>query len=325
MSVGIGYRRSDLWRERIGFRTTARGTLETALLFDFELDFQSFRTERTFVNFYTKYEGSPQMDFYGQGSSSVESSRTSYLLDDLAADMNAGFEIFKSFRAGLTGGVVRVHTGSGKRGGVPSTEEIFPPEEVPGLGEDTTFLRWGGFLAIDYRDSRDGPRSGGVYGARFRRYSDRDLNKYSFRQTEFELQQYIPYFNKTRVIALRLATVLSFPKEGERIPFYMQPTLGGNDDLRGFARYRFYDDHSIFASVEHRWHAFAGLDMAIFVDAGKVVSRKAEIDFTDLEYAYGIGFRFRLQDAVFMRIDFAGSREGFRFMWTFSDIFRIRY
>jgi len=39
MSVGIGYRRSDLWRERIGYRATARGTLQGAYMLDFNLDF----------------------------------------------------------------------------------------------------------------------------------------------------------------------------------------------------------------------------------------------------------------------------------------------
>jgi outer membrane protein assembly factor BamA len=218
-----------------------------------------------------------------------------------------------------------VHTGKGKRGGVPSTEEIFGPQEVPGLGQDTTFLRWGGFVVYDWRDYPNGPKRGGVYGARYREYSDRDLDQFSFKQGEFEFQQYIPYFNRTRVIAIRLATIVTFEKEGQQIPFYMQPKLGGNDDLRGFERYRFYDDHLIFASVEHRWHAFSGLDMALFVDAGKVVSEKSQIDFSGLKYSGGIGFRFRLQNAVIMRIDFAGGSEGFRFMWTFSDIFRIKY
>jgi hypothetical protein len=325
MTVGIGYRRTDLWRDRIGWRVTARGTPRLATMLDFELDFQSLRTDRTFLKFYGKYESSPRMDYYGQGMGSLKENRTSYRLEDVTFDFNAGFEIFKNFRAGITGGARGVHTGSGKRGGVPSTHELFDSESAPGLGEDTTYIRWGGFLYYDWRDYRNGPKSGGVYGVRFRQSSDRELKKYSFKQTEFEFQQYIPYFNKTRTIAMRLAVVLSFPTEGDFVPFYSQPTIGGNDDLRGFERYRFHDDHSIFASIEHRWYAFSGLDMAIFADAGKVVPRKADIDFTDLKYSGGIGFRARLRNAVVMRVDLAYGNEGFRFMWTFSDIYKLRY
>ena len=46
-TAGLGYRRSDLWAERLGYRATGRGTLQGAYLFDFNLDFQGLKTERT--------------------------------------------------------------------------------------------------------------------------------------------------------------------------------------------------------------------------------------------------------------------------------------
>ena len=42
-TAGLGYRRSDLWAERLGYRATARGTLQGAYLFDFNLDFQGLQ------------------------------------------------------------------------------------------------------------------------------------------------------------------------------------------------------------------------------------------------------------------------------------------
>ncbi len=325
MSVGVGYRRTDIWRDRIGYRATARGTFQWAYMLDFELDFQQLKTNRTFVKLYSKVESSPQMDYYGQGQDSSESDRTSYLFDDISVDLNVGFELFPNFNLGATAGLYSALTGTGSRSGVPSTEEVFNRFNTPGLGEETDYFRWGGFFTFDYRDIPGGPKSGGFYGARFRRYSDEVKTQFSFEQLELQLQQYIPYFNKSRVIAIRVFTVMSFTDFGERVPFYMQPKLGGNDSLRGFARYRFYDNNMILATVEHRWHVFSGLDMALFVDAGKVTRKKADLDFSDLDYSGGIGFRFKLRNAVIMRIDFAGSREGFRFMWTFSDIFKVRW
>jgi len=119
--------------------------------------------------------------------------------------------------------------------------------------------------------------------------------------------------------------VLSFSENDEAVPIYFQPTLGGNDDLRGYARYRFTDNHALFASVEHRWYVFSGLDMAVFADAGKVRKYKGQINFADLRYSAGIGFRAKFKDSTIMRIDFARGREGFRAMWTFSDIFNVKY
>ena len=89
--------------------------------------------------------------------------------------------------------------------------------------------------------------------------------------------------------------------------------------------YRFRDDHSVNLSVEHRWHAFSFLDMALFGDAGKVVPLKRDVDPSNLHYSGGIGFRVRLRSAIITRIDFATSEEGFRMIWTFSDIFNPKF
>jgi outer membrane protein assembly factor BamA len=93
--------------------------------------------------------------------------------------------------------------------------------------------------------------------------------QFAFRQSEYEVQKYLPYFNGGRVLAIRGSVVLSFPKEGDAVPLYLQPTLGGSDELRGFVSYRFRDYHSLSVSVEHRWHAFSFLDMSLFADAGR--------------------------------------------------------
>src|SRR4030095_13514207 len=55
-TAGVGYRRSDLWAERLGYRATVRGTLQKAYMFDFNLDFQGLNTGCTGVTWSTKYE-----------------------------------------------------------------------------------------------------------------------------------------------------------------------------------------------------------------------------------------------------------------------------
>ena len=319
MSVGIGYRRTDIWNDRLAYHATARGTLQNAWMLDGELDFPKLRSEKGYITLYSKFESSPQMDFYGEGIDSNQDDRTSYSLDTLSFDGNAAYELFNNFRLGITGGILDVATGTGRN--KPSTEEVFNP---PGLGENTYYLRFGGFVLYDYRDHPGGPKSGGFYAARFRKYSDRELDKFNFKQAEFEIQQYIPYFNKTRVIAIRLKTTLAFAGDDGVVPFYLQPKLGGNDDLRSFDRYRYYDNNYLIANVEHRWYAFTGLNVAVFADAGTVSNRKADVDFSDMRYSGGIGLRFRLQNSVIMRIDFAFGNEGARFMWTFADIFKLK-
>jgi len=318
-SFGAGYRRTDILRDLIGVRGTARGTFQQAYMFDLEIDVQKLRSEKSYLDFYLKYENSPQMDYYGPGFDSSKEDITSYRLEDTSADLRGGIELLPNLVLGANLGGLLVHTGRGRRGGVPSTDEVF--DSAPGLNRNTTFGRWGADVIYDYLDNRNGPRSGGFYAARFDSYHDLDRQEFSFRQWQFEARQFIPYFNKSRVIALRIRTTLSFANSGQLIPFYRQPSLGGNDSIRGFDLYRFYDDHSVLATIEHRWHSFSGLDVALFVDAGKVAARKADLDLSDLAYSGGIGFRFKIKGTVVSRIDFAAGREGFRAMWTFNDIF----
>jgi outer membrane protein assembly factor BamA len=290
-------------------------------MFDFGLDFQGLRTEKTFVRWYTKFEHSPEIDYFGAGNDTSDANRSSFRYDDFSSDFSAGYEPARNLRFGATGGYFHAHTAQSGEGGIPPIDEAFRPAALFGFGQDTSYTRFGFFGYFDSRDSKTGPRSGGLYGALYREYWDVQHEAFAFRQTEFEIQQYFPYFNKGQVLAVRGAVVLSFPPKNNAVPFYLQPTLGGNDDLRGFVPYRFRDYHSVSASVEHRWHAFSFLDMALFGDAGKVVRLKRNIDPADLHYSGGLGFRFRLRSAIISRIDFAASNEGFRMIWTFSDAF----
>jgi outer membrane protein assembly factor BamA len=325
MSGGVGYRRSDLFHEQLGYRATARGTLQGAYMFDFDTDFHALRTQRTALRWYTKFEHSPEIDYYGVGNSSSKDDRTSYRYDDFSSDFRLSFEPVRYLHFGATGGYFQAHTTASGEEGLPPISDAFPPASIPGFGDDTQYTRFGAFAYFDSRDSLTGPRSGGLYGVRYREYWDIERKAFAFRQAEFEVQHYFPYFNRGRVFAVRGAVVMSFPKGDNSVPFYLQPMLGGSDDLRGFQPYRFRDYHSVSLGLEHRWHAFSLLDMALFVDAGKVVPLKRELTPDRLHVSGGIGFRFRVRSAIVTRIDFAASHEGFRMVWTFNDIFSKKF
>ena len=324
VSYGVGYRRSDLFRDHLGYRATARGSIGGAYMLDFNLDFQGTRTEQPYVRWYTKYEHSPAIAFFGIGNDTINSNQANYLFNDLSSDFDAAIAPARSFRVGFTGGYYRAHTATSDKGGRPPIDEVYPPEQLGGFAKDTQYTRIGAFAYLDSRDSQTGPRRGTFLGFRYREYWDIEREEFAFRQTEYEFQQYIPYYSRSRVVALRAAVTLSFPKSNNVVPIYLQPMLGGNDDLRGFVPYRFHDYHSLSLGAEHRWHAFSLLDMAVFADAGKVVALKGDLEPKDLHYSGGLGLRFRLRSAIVMRLDFARSTEGFRTICTFSDIFSVK-
>ena len=319
MTFGLGYRRVDLWGERLGFRTTVRGTILEAYMFDAEVNFPRLNTRRGDLRVYAKYENSPQMDYYGPGQDSNKDNRTSYRLEDASIDLRARYRVWNRLWVGVTGGFYAPNTGPGKRSGYPSTEEEFTPLQAPGLDAQPDFLRTGFTAQFDNRDLSTGPREGGNYYVHYTRYWDQDLGRHTFNKWDTAVEQYFPYRNKTRVVAVRVAMTATQATDGQTVPFYLQPTLGGNEILRGFDRYRFYEHNALTAAVEHRWHIFSGGHAAVFVETGKVAPEPTQLNLARAKYSGGIGFRFALKGAVVMRIDNAVSNEGYRFMWTFSN------
>jgi len=271
------------------------------------------------------FNGAPrnysQIDYFGPGPHSSKNNRTDYRLEDTTVDASLGVKPVKKLNLGGSAGYVWMNIGPGTSDEFPSTDKIFPPNITPGIDSQTNFLRYGPYARFDYLDNPETPANGGLYTFEYTWYQDQKLNLHNFRRIDAEIQQYFGFFADTRVIALRAKATLTDADRGQTVPFYMQSILGGSEDLRGFLPFRFYDNNSFLLNAEYRWHVLSVMDMAVFADGGKVFPRRGELNFSHLEGDGGIGFRFNYQGRPFMRIDIAGSREGFRFWFKFNDIF----
>jgi outer membrane protein assembly factor BamA len=202
-----------------------------------------------------------------------------------------------------------------------STDQQFGEVTTPGISQQADFIRYGALLQYDYRDRPGNARAGGLYYAQWGRYQDQTRGAFSHHRVDIEAQQFIPLLNARRVIALRGRTTLTSAGAGQRVPFYLQPVVGGSESVRGYRPFRFYGDQSLLMTAEYRYEVFSGLDMAVFADAGKVANRKRDIHFRDLESSIGVGMRFNVRNNVFLRIDTAFSHEGFQVWFKFNNVF----
>src|ERR1051325_3378778 len=142
--------------------------------------------------------------------------------------------------AGAIGSYLAVNVGPGQSTRYISSEQQFGPGVAPGIRQQTNFWRGGGFAEYDWRDQLTHRTTGGKYLAQYVRYLDHNLGAYSFMRVDLEATQYIPLFNHTRVITLHGASSLTDTNANQRVPFYLQPTLGGPDTLRGYRFGPFY-------------------------------------------------------------------------------------
>ena len=211
----------------------------------------------------------------------------------------------------------RNETGSGN---APSIEEIYDPITAPGLFSEPKYIHSEGTAAIDWRVSPEYSRTGGYYGVTFHDYSDTDKT-YSFRRLDGELIQHLPILRETWVLSFR-GRVQSVLDNEDVVPHYLLPYLGSGSTLRGYPTGRFRDRHALLTSAEFRWiPSRLALDMALFFDAGKVASRRADLDFNDLKTDWGIGARFHGPTATPLRLEMARGSEGWRLVISSSAAF----
>lgn len=320
-ALGGEYRQERLWNGVLDFRASGQLSFKAYQKYETHLAMPRLMNQRVFLDFTLRQSNFPQEDFYGLGPRSRKRDRTNYRLEETAYLGTAGVRWKRWLRTGVNGGLLNINVGRGTDVRFPSTERVFTNAQAPGLDRQTDFYQVGAFAELDYRDEPGNPRSGGNYHAQWTLFGDREHSRHTFRRYEAELQQYLPFLNRRRVIAFRAKTSLTDTSPGQVVPFYMQQSIGGAEDLRGFREFRFRDKNLMVYNLEYRWEAFSGLDMAVFGDAGKVFPNRSDFNLSRLEGCYGMGFRFNQAKSVFIRIDVGKSREGLRYFFKFGHVF----
>jgi surface antigen Omp85-like protein len=320
-AYGAGYRDRDLFNN--SGTLDLWGAMSTRLYRAMEarLTFPKLANKRLLVETWAAHRDYPQEHFFGSGPGSARADQTSYAIRSDLFGARVGVRPLPIVLAGGGLEYLSPRLGRGKDSRVPSIEERFDSSTAPGLGESVDYLRSMAFVEIDYREPKNA-RKGGWYRVDVSRFDDRTTGRYTVDRVDTDLRQFVGFLAGRRVLASRLFVSTSDTGRDGVMPFYLMPTLGGNDTLRGFREYRFRGPHAILAQAEYRWEIWSGLDAALFYDAGKVADRRADLNFKNLERDYGFGFRFNTNEAVVFRVDAGfGSRDGKHLYIVFGGIF----
>ncbi len=68
---------------------------------------------------------------------------------------------------------------------------------------------------------------------------------YTFNRLDVDVRQFVSFLSERRVLFGRVLASTSDRESGRQVPFYLMPTLGGHDSLRGFRDYRFRGPHAV--------------------------------------------------------------------------------
>jgi hypothetical protein len=301
-----------------GAMVTAKGTysIRNFKLFQLAADLPPLANRRLRLSGRARWQDAPQLAVYPLGTEAPKT-RADYSETKLEVSGQAELRPVSFVRVGGGVALERFDTG-GADTAHPSVEELFTPAEMPGLSADPTYLHSFAAAGLDSGAGRGYSRSGSLLQATLHDYRQRDDGPYSFQRVDAIARQLIPILHGNWVIDLSVRTSTTSVSEGNQVPFFLLPELGGAGDLRGYPAYRFRDRHSIVFTGEYRWYVQEFVDMAVFYDAGKVTSSRSDLDFDNLRSDVGIGIRFHGPETTAIRIELAKGDEGLRFNFGFS-------
>jgi hypothetical protein len=321
-SLGPQYTRQDLLADHLTWNTYVAGSTRKWYGGATSLEFRHLLNGHLELGIDGGYQNSASVWYFGEGPNSIKDNKTDFRREFTTAHFSALSHFFdQKLTLGYTAGGLLVNVGPGDLSGTPSTDTVFTEADTPGLVHQSDFIT--GTTIIRLELSRPGfsnPR-GLQLEADDSQFFDRSGNQANFHLLQTQATYYVPITNGMRTFVFRVRNQTAFAKDPQAVPFYLQPTLGGPDDLRGYDRYRFYGNGTSLASAEYRWSISQTLEMAIFGDGGNVYQRPGLIGFRDFQGDGGIGFRVKNKEATVMRFDVGFSSEGVNVWFVFNDAF----
>ena len=265
-----------------------------------------------------------QISFFGTGENALESNHSEYRLKstDLVgyATLRPAESIAIDMRAGLLNPSILPRAGTFQRD-LPDTSEVFANNIVYALPEQPGFGYTEASITSDTRDFAGHPTRGGLYRVAASRFVDRDFSLFSFNRYEAEGEHFLGIADGRVVFALHGWLATSDPGDGQTVPFYLQPSLGGHNSLRGYTDYRFHDRNLLLMNVEARIAMMTHVDAALFWDAGNVAPRVGDLNFD--KRSWGAGLRLHSRRQTYARLDIARGDEGWRVMFRLHDPLRL--
>lgn len=289
---------------------------------EFDSEYQTGRSRNTALSFNTSvvYDRSGTPRFYGIGNSTPESDQTNYTLQQMYAQVRAGWNLSRRWQIAYTMRAREVKIQEGTLDGIPSLDDFFGP--VPGVGTThETLSRIE--IVYDTRDDTTIPTRGGAYvlyaGAAAR---DGVFDTSLYSESGLDARQLWTLGSGSTIAA---HAALRYMPGTTNVPFWSMSNIGGDQSildgsqpLRGYGEGRFYDRNSFSTSVEYRRRVLTvdavsthiDIELTPFVDFGEVFAHSRDSPVAHLHHVGGLGFRGIASPFVVGYVDVGYGSEG---------------
>jgi len=325
-SLGPQFTRTDLFADHLTSNTYFVGSAKKWYEGTSSFDLHDLANGHLELKLDGTYQNAASVWYFGEGPNSGKNDKTDFRREFTTTHFGAFVHLFdQKLTVGYTLGGLFPHVGPGDLGGTPSTEERFTEVDTPGLIQQSNFINGTATVQLDFTQTGYSNPQGLLLEADDSQFFDQSGHQSNFHLLQTQATYYLPLTNGMRTLVFRIRNKTAFAENPQAVPFYLQPTLGGPDDLRGYDRYRFYANGSSVASAEYRWSITQMLEMSIFGDGGNVYARPGLIGFRDIRGDGGVGFRIKNKQTTVMRFDLGFSPEGVHVWFVFNDVFGKLY
>jgi len=287
--------------ENYDFTFADRGLLDGQAFFLAEVAYERDSTER----------------FYGFGDDSPESGESNYTSAQFLSDFEAGVWVVPGVNLSYRMRIRRFEVQRGQVDSLPFIATAHPGIRTRGLDPG---VYWQHRLAATYdtRDSIDMPTEGS-YATVYVDGADRHVGSAtSFGAFGVSGKSFFPFRGERRNPVLALRAELDYVEGGSDTPFWLMSSLGGRRLLRGYGGDRFIDFNRSLLGAELRTRVYqrklfgvnAELELAPFVETGRVFHRLDESPLRNPRWVGGLGFRFLVRPQVVAFVDVGYGGEG---------------
>jgi hypothetical protein len=325
-SLGPQYTRQGLFADHLTTNLYVAGSTRKWYGGAASLDFHDLANGHLELRADGGYQNSASVWYFGEGADSSKSNKTDFDREFTTAHLSLLSHLCdQKLTVGYTVGGLLVHVGPGDLSGTPTTQALFTGADTPGLTQQSNFVTGTTTVQLNFSHLGFSNPEGLQIEADDSQFFDQSANQANFHLLATQAAYYLPLTNGMRTLVFRVRNETAFAEDNQIVPFYLQPTLGGPDDLRGYDRYRFYGNGVSVASGEYRWSISQMIEMAVFGEGGNVYQRPGLIGIRDLRGDGGFGLRFKNKQASIMRFDVGFSPEGVHVWFVFNDIFGKLY
>jgi hypothetical protein len=296
-----------------------------------------YRGDRATIETYARARDMSRIVYYGQGIESEVANRTNFHMRDRVLGSAASTRVVGWLTLGARVEELWPDVGPGRSPTVPSIEQRFDEGDAPGLTLQPRFGRYEGSLDATVPAALgEALFQGAKYRVTYASFVDQQLDRFSFQRYEVEAQHRFALFGTLRRLTLHGWLSTTQTSAGNEVPFYLQRTLGGHSHLRspyedligsdgsrgtlrGFSDYRFRDRNLLLLQGEYRMPIWGPVDATVFADAGKVTSRRADLDLDGLRRSYGLSLNVMRGPSTAARVEAGfGGGDGVHLHFTFN-------